>query len=64
MELLGGELPSPFEMHLASLGVSVKARIVWARRPPTKLGALLCGAIVSDMDARIAPAWRRIVDAV
>ena len=64
VELLGGEIPSPFEMHLPSLGVPVKARIVWARRPPTKLGALLCGAIVSDMDARTAPAWRRIVDAV
>ena len=64
MELLGGEIPSPFEMHLPSLGVWVKARIVWAQRPPTKLGTLLCGAIVSDMDARTLPAWRRIVDAV
>ena len=64
VELIDGELPSPFEMHLPSVGLSVKAKVVWARRPPTKVGALLCGATVSDLDATTAPAWRRVVDAV
>ena len=64
VELPSGEIPAPFELHLPSSGLSVKAQVVWARRPSTQGGALLCGATVSEMDAHTTPAWRRIVDAV
>ena len=64
VELLGEELPSPFLMHLPSLGFSVKGKVIWAQRPSTRLGKLLCGAAVSDLDAKTEPTWRRVVDAV
>ena len=52
VELHGGEIPSPFKMHLPALGFSVSGKVVWARRPPTQPGALRCGVEVSDLDEK------------
>ena len=62
VELLGDEIPTPFEIQLPDSDLSVKAKVIWAHRLSTADGTMLCGATVSHLDSTTEPAWRQIVD--
>ena len=62
VELLSDEIPSPFEIQLPDSNLSIKAKVVWARRLSPPNGTMLCGATVSRLDSTKEPAWRQIVD--
>jgi CheY-like chemotaxis protein len=64
VELMGGEIPSSFNVRLPTLGLSVKAEAVWTHRHLAPSGALRCGARVSNDDTTAGRDWREFVDAL
>lgn len=59
-----GELRCDLELRFPTLGLSVRARIVWARRISVEQQMFLVGAQVTRRNRRAAEMWRRVLQAV
>ena len=55
--------PPNIDVSLLPFGLTVSAELVWMNRNDPS-GAWSCGASLSDLDSRIARAWRVVVDAL
>jgi CheY-like chemotaxis protein len=56
-------LSTPFKVRLPSLGVSVKATLVWTR-PSEPTGPWTYGAVIRETNESATRAWRGVVDAL
>ena len=62
VELRSDDIPSPFEINLPTLRLSVPAKLVWARQG-ARGDTLICGAQVSRTGFT-EKTWQLVLDAV
>jgi CheY-like chemotaxis protein len=55
--------PPTIDVSLLPFGFTVSAELVWMNRNEPS-GAWICGAALSEMESRVARAWRVLVDAL
>ena len=59
-----GKVPPTFDVNVPTLGLSVKAELVWAHQIPPRSGTFRCGAALAEVDPNEVRAWQRFVDNV
>ena len=59
-----GEVRSPLEVSFPALDLSLTAGIVWAQRPSSQRGALVCGVQIQRVHQGSPAAWRHFTESL